>query len=107
MLNAMAKSTMPQVPDFPVVAQALSGPSTATLLHAGSGKDTIGDEIPLNSHLHPLVTPPTTPTVDDRPPAAPDPVTAVQPTFVIGNGSTLSIHSPSLCHDTTSVQIWI
>jgi len=51
-------------------------------------------------HLHPLVVPPTAPTVVDRPPAAPDPVNTVQPTFAIGNDTTLSIHSPSLCHDT-------
>jgi len=50
MSNAVLESTMPQVPDFPDVAQALSGHSTATLLHAGSARATIGDDIWTNSH---------------------------------------------------------
>jgi len=76
MLNAMAKSTpMPQIPDFPDVTQALSGHFTDTLLHAGSARDTIDDDIWTNSHPPPLVAPPTASAVLDRPPAAPDPVT--------------------------------
>jgi len=78
MLNAMAKPTMPQIPDFPdVMTQALSGPSTATLPHAGSAKDTISDDIWTNSHHPPLVASFTAPAVPDRPPAAPDPITDV------------------------------
>jgi len=78
MLNAMAKPTMPQIPDFPdVMTHALSGPSTATLPHAGSAKDTIGDDIWTNSHHPPLVVSFTDPAVPDRPPAAPDPITDV------------------------------
>jgi len=89
----MAKSTMPQVlpqvPDFSV-AQAF--------LHAGSAKDTIGDDIWTNPHPPPLVVSPTAPTVLHRPPAAPDPVTAVPPTPTIGNDATFSNHSSSLSH---------
>ncbi len=76
MLNAMAKSTMPQVPDFLDVTQSLSGHSTTALLHAGSARATLSDDIWTNSHP-PLVAPFTAPAVPDRPPAAPDPVTGV------------------------------
>jgi len=75
MLNA--GPTMPQIPDFSGATQALSCPSTTTLLHAGSAKDTIGDDIWTNPNPPPLVAPFTAPTVPDRPPAAPDPVTGV------------------------------
>jgi len=77
MSNAVPESTMPQVSDFPGVAQALSGHSTAALLHAGPTKATLGDDIWTNSHPPPLVATSTAPTVPDRPPAAPDPVTGV------------------------------
>jgi len=86
MSNAVLKPTMPQVPDFPDVAQALSGHSTANLLHA---KDTIGDDIWTNVHPPPLVAPSSAPNVPDRPPAAPDPVTGVTlPTTIPPNHCT-------------------
>jgi len=77
MSNAMAKSTMPQVPDFRDVTQALSGHSTADLLHAGSARVTLGDDIWTNPQPPPLVAPSAAPAVPDRPLAAPDPVTGV------------------------------
>jgi len=77
MSNAVLKSTKYQGPVIPTVAQAHSGPSTATLPHVGSAKDTIVGDILLDPYPHPLVTPPTAPTVVDRPPAAPDPVPGV------------------------------
>jgi len=77
MSNAVLESTMPQVPDFPDVAQALSGHSTAVLLHAGPDRAIIGDDIWSNPHPPPLVATSTAPTVPGRPPAAPDPVTGV------------------------------
>jgi len=66
--NAMLESTKPEVADFPV-AQVTSGPSVAALLHADSARNNI---LPL-----PMVAPSTAPTVPDRPPAAPDPVTGI------------------------------
>ncbi len=94
--HAMPKFTKCQAPVSPAVAQAVPSPSAASLLCGNS----MGDDILLNSHPHPLVASLTAPIVVDRPAAAPDPVTAVQPTFSIGNGATLSKHPPSLCHDT-------
>jgi len=79
MLNAMANSTIPQIPDFPDVTQALPDHSTAALLHASSARDNIDDDIWTDSHPPPLVAPFTAPTVPERPPAAPDPVTGVTP----------------------------
>ena len=78
MSNAMLESTKPKVPDFPAVAQATSGPSIATLVNADSARNTIGvDDSLINSRLPPMVAPLTAPTVPDRPPAAPDPVTGI------------------------------
>ncbi len=78
MSNAMLESTKPKVPDFPAVAQATSGPSIATLVHADSARNTIGvDDSLINSQPPPTVAPSTASTVPDRPPAAPDPVTGM------------------------------
>jgi len=78
MSNAMPEPTQPKVPDFAAVAQATSGPSIATLVHADSARNTIGvDASLINSQPPPMVAPSTAPTVPDRPPAAPDPVTGI------------------------------
>jgi len=48
--NAVLKSTKYQEPVINAVAQALSGHSTAALLHAGSARAILGDDIWTNSH---------------------------------------------------------
>jgi len=73
----MLKSTKCQVPVPPTVIQAAPSSSVAPLLYAL----------------------PTASTVVSRPPAAPDPVTALQPTSATSKDATLGKHLPSLCHD--------
>jgi len=76
--NAALMSTKCQEPVILAVAQTTSGPSAAALLHADSARNTIGvDDSLINSQPPPMVAPSTAPTVPDRPPAAPDPVTGI------------------------------
>jgi len=78
MINTvLLQSTKSQIPDFPAVDLATSGPSIATLLHADSARNTTGaDDSLINTQPPPMV-PSTAPTAPDRPPPAPDPVTDI------------------------------
>jgi len=67
---------LPSLPKSPAVAKATPGPMVATSLHADSARITLdADDSLIKSQPPPLVAPSTTPTVPDRPPAAPNPVT--------------------------------
>ncbi len=95
----MLKSTKCRILVPPAVFQAAPSTSVATILY----DDSMGEDIPINPHPNSLVTPPTAPTIVDRPPAALVPVTAVPPTSAISNHATFSNHSPSLSHVSASM----
>jgi len=78
------------------VIQAAPSSSVTPLLYG----DSMSDGILPNPQTHPQVAPPTACTIVNRPPAAPDPVAALQPTSATSKNATLSDHLPSLSNDT-------
>ncbi len=71
----LLESTKCQAHVIPAVAQATSGSSVATLLHADSAMNATSEDILNLAQPHQLAYFTTVPTAFDRPPAAPDPVT--------------------------------